>query len=125
METTTRNESTIDYFERPHPFWFAIIIPSLVYLAVLAYMPDLIPFDSLGPLGALSRYLHENHKIIPIVILWMALATHLFEAIYVVKTAHSLQINAKCKSRWFFQTLMLGYPSTRLMNKFYYLNKRK
>lgn len=55
----------------------------------------------------------------------MALATHLFEAIYVVKTANLLNINVKCRSRWFFQTLILGYPSTRLINQYYASLKKK
>ena len=46
---------------------------------------------------------------------WFALGLHFFEAVYVVKVAKSLGINAMSRNRWFFQTLAVGYLSTRLI----------
>ena len=56
----------IDYFKSPNPLWFVTIIPAMAYLSLLAYQPELIPFDKLGPLGTLSSYLYKNHKLITI-----------------------------------------------------------
>ena len=28
------NNQTVEYFKRPHPIWYALIIPSMIYLSV-------------------------------------------------------------------------------------------
>lgn len=33
MEKKT-DEKTIDYFERPNVFWYILIVPSIIYVAV-------------------------------------------------------------------------------------------
>ncbi len=82
---------------------------------VLAYLPEYIPFDRLGYFGKFSKYMISEHKLLVILIFWAMWSTHFCEAIYVVRVAHSLNLSKRCLNRWFFQTLLIGYPSTRLM----------
>ena len=117
------NKASVEFFRRPNIIWFLIIIPAMVYLSILAYVPEVIPFNKLGPLGDLSQYLNKNQKILVWIICWSAWALHFFEAVFVVRRAKDMNVNAACRNKWFFQTLLVGYPSTRLMNRYY--NKHK
>jgi hypothetical protein len=57
-------------------------------------------------------------------IFWSAWAAHFFEAVFVVKRAKDLGIHSSTRNKWFFQTLLVGYPSTRLMNIYYNKNSK-
>ena len=65
MADEKKNE-TVEYFRSPGILWFVAIVPSMLYLSILAYKPEIIPFESLGFIGSFSKYLYTNHKLITI-----------------------------------------------------------
>ena len=74
--------------------------------------------------GQFTKYLAYNHHHLLIVIFWIAIFVHIFEAIAAQRLCKELYIDSNTTRRWFIQTLLLGYPSLRILRQ-YAVRKRK
>lgn len=110
--------SSLWHFEIAHPIWFALIFLGMSYVSLLAYMPEVIPFDQLGFIGAIGQKLYLEYQIGTILLFWFAWSCHFFEALYVVKVANECGLSTTCLTLWFLQTICLGYASTHLIRKY-------
>ena len=96
-----------DRIERPHIVWWVVVIGGIILFALWAlstpfyewYQSTVHPLPSQTLVG------------------WMLIALlpiHTFEAVYVVRLARKLGL-VESAPLWGLQTLILGYPSTKLM----------
>ena len=91
--------------ERPHPGWWVTIPGGLGLTALLALDPDVYAFWAAHVTRALSRPSVQTIGAI-------AALQHLGEALYAARLAETIGEPA---GGWFVQTLVLGFPSLRLL----------
>ncbi|CAI5774357.1 transmembrane 254-like [Podarcis lilfordi] len=84
-------EHRADYFRRSNLLVMVAIFVGLSYHGWAVFSPSTIPYDLLGPLGTVTKYLVENHKTllnIGYLITWLI---HIGEALYALKLCTSLE----------------------------------
>jgi len=98
-----------DTVERPHVAWWLAVLGGLGLLAVLATSPD-----------AYAGYAAHVHALpSQRILLWMlagAAVLHVGEAAFCYRLAKQLGME-QAAAGWLVQTLLLGFPSTRLLLK--------
>ncbi len=98
-----------DRVDHPHPVWWVAVIGGLTLLGFIAFHPAFY-----------ARYTQLVHEL-PAQ-RWMAwlfyacIPIHLFEAWYAWRVAGRLGLE-RSRTGWALQCFVLGYPSTRLLNK--------
>ncbi|KAJ8248221.1 hypothetical protein GJAV_G00239720 [Gymnothorax javanicus] len=114
------------YFKNPSLFWMATISLSMGFYTCAVFWPELIPFDMLGPLGSLSKYLLENHYPLMYYGWWMAWLVHLAEALYSIKVCSDAGVDSMTtQGLWFLQTFLFGFASLSLLLKYRASPRRK
>lgn len=98
-----------DKVDRPHVFWWFVVLGGLTILGLQAFSPRFYAWwtQHANPLPGQGVMLAIFIACIPI---------HIFEAIYVYRVARKLGLRHSAVG-WSVQTLFLGFPSTRLINK--------
>ena len=96
-----------DRIELPHAIWWVVILGGIVVLALLAFHTTFYTWyaATFHPLPSQSILTWVLIALLPI---------HIFEAVYVVRIARKLGL-VESAPLWGLQTLVLGYPSTKLM----------
>lgn len=107
------------YFKNPSLFWISVIFFSMGYYTCTVFWPEQIPFDMLGPLGSLSKYLLENHYPLLYTGWWMAWLVHVAEALYSLKVCSDKGVDSlPTRGLWFLQTFLFGFASLILLLKY-------
>jgi len=102
--------------ERPHPGWWAAVFSGMIILGLISFN---------APIGEWFQASVPLLELMPIegwrIIFWIAVAIHIGEAIYA--RIVSKKADLKTSLGWTIQTLLLGWPSTRLLRR--YLHKQR
>ncbi|XP_072484128.1 transmembrane protein 254 isoform X2 [Notamacropus eugenii] len=104
------------YFKRGNSFWFAVIILAFGYYTWVAFWPQSIPYQKLGPLGLFSQYLVDNHLVLIRNGYWLAWLIHVGEAVYAMILCNKKGItNGQARLLWFLQTFLFGVASLSVL----------
>ncbi|KAG9344383.1 hypothetical protein JZ751_011052 [Albula glossodonta] len=107
------------YFKRTSLFWIATVSLSMGYYTCTVFWPEQLPYDKLGPLGSLSRYLVEHHHPLMYTGWWLAWLVHVGEALYSLKVCSDKGVDSlTARSLWFLQTFLFGITSLSLLLKY-------
>ncbi|KAJ8359871.1 hypothetical protein SKAU_G00163960 [Synaphobranchus kaupii] len=107
------------YFKNPSLFWIATIGLSMGYYTCTVFWPEQMPFEMLGPLGSLSKYLLQNHYPLLYTGWWMAWLVHMAEALYSLKVCSDKGVDSlTARGLWFLQTFLFGFASLILLLKY-------
>ncbi|XP_062987746.1 transmembrane protein 254 [Elgaria multicarinata webbii] len=110
--SSSSSSSPSTYFQRASPFWMVLIAAGMSYYGWAVISPSTIPYDYLGPLATLTKYLVKNHNIVfqlGYVIAWMV---HVWEAFYALKLCKTKGItDFSTQLWWFVQTFLFGVAS--------------
>lgn len=96
-----------EHVQRPYIAWWIAIITGMSVLTVLSFNAHLFYLFSHYIFGLFSQFELQ-------ILLFLAIVVHICEALYAKKIALSLGFVSTSFS-WFLQTLLLGYPSLRLL----------
>uniref|UniRef100_A0A3P9ACX3 Transmembrane protein 254 n=1 Tax=Esox lucius TaxID=8010 RepID=A0A3P9ACX3_ESOLU len=80
-----------DYFRRASLFWIITVTLSMGYFTWTVFWPQHVPYDNLGPLGTLSKYLVDNHHALMYKGWWAAWVVHVGEALVAMKMTGMFQ----------------------------------
>ncbi|XP_067277574.1 transmembrane protein 254 [Pseudorasbora parva] len=107
------------YFRRSSLFWVAIVGLSLGFFTWTVFWPQDVPYGSLGPLGALAKYLVDNHYPVMYYGWYLTWVVHALEALYALKLCSDKGIdNTSTRLLWFAQTFLFGLASLGLLIKY-------
>ncbi|KAG7462749.1 hypothetical protein MATL_G00188050 [Megalops atlanticus] len=107
------------YFRRASLFWIVTVTLSMGYYTWVVFWPNQLPYERLGPLGSLSKYLVGNHYPVMYYGWWLAWAVHLAEALYSLKVCSNKGVdNMTARGLWFLQTFLFGYASLNLLLRY-------
>lgn len=105
-----------DNFKLVKPYWIINII-GMLFITAIIWNPNQFPFDKLGYLGLLAKYLYKGYTKAFIAGVYVAWGLHLGEAIYALKLTTSIDTSLQCKVFWFIQTFLFGYPSLGMLRQ--------
>ncbi|XP_036592805.1 transmembrane protein 254 [Trichosurus vulpecula] len=104
------------YFKRGSLPWFAVITVSLGYLTWVAYWPQSVPYQKLGPLGLFTEYLVDNYFVLIRNGCSLAWLIHLGEAIYAMILCNKKGItDGWARLLWCVQTFLFGVASLSIL----------
>ena len=106
------------YFQFAAFFWWPLILSGMIILYYFAFFEYSNTTQSwkaiLDPLRAISLAIFKSEYMLRVV--WRcAITAHFCEAMYAVNVC--IDIGCLKLGSWFVQTLLLGYPSLRLLLK--------
>ncbi|CAB1312482.1 unnamed protein product [Coregonus sp. 'balchen'] len=108
-----------DYFRRASIFWITTVALSMGYFTWTVFWPQQVPYDNLGPLGTLSRYLVDNHHSLMYKGWWAAWVVHVAEALVAMKVCSNKGVDGTMtRCLWFVQTVLFGFASLGLLLKY-------
>ena len=105
------------FFRSPHPLWYLLCDGGLLYLTLLTFFPNRLPYQYLGWFGTWTNYLAYHQHYLLLLIFISALIAHVYESIIARQICLRLNLNSFCTSLWIIQTLLLGYPSLGILKK--------
>jgi len=108
-----------DYFDFPPIILWILIFYGLIMLSLVALLDPMNPSSILhsplvSPVNQLAYIIFQNQFNLQIVLL-LAISAHVFESVYAMYLAIR---RLDCRNTWLLwgiQTLLLGYPSLRLL----------
>lgn len=107
------------YFRRSSLFWVLVITLSFGYYTWTVFWPQQVPYDSLGPLGAFTKNLVNEHYGILYKGWWIVWVIHTVEALVALKICSDKGIDSSfARLLWFSQTLLFGFASLGLLLKY-------
>ncbi|XP_041922035.1 transmembrane protein 254 [Alosa pseudoharengus] len=107
------------YFQRSGLFWIVTVTLSMSYYTWTVFWSEAIPYERLGPLGSLTKYLVDNHYPLLHYGWWLAWAIHFFEAVVAMKICSDKGVGSlKARCMWFVQTFLFGFASLGLLIKY-------
>ncbi|KAL3099506.1 hypothetical protein niasHS_002961 [Heterodera schachtii] len=106
-----------EHFEFVGFIWWLIIVPAMALTFVAFYDPALVNVHWLGPVGQFVYKLAIEYPNLILFINVAAWTAHMLEAVIALYLSDELYISHKCALFWFLQTLVLGFPSLRLLLK--------
>ena len=121
MKITGKNQNA-NFFRSTGVLWTSVIICAMILLFMLAYIVEPALIDTNDLFTSIVTLQKMNHHIVQAfgsqyilkIIFKGAVAIHVFEAII----AYILSTSMGCTNTyilWTFQTLLIGYPSLRLL----------
>ncbi|CEF62092.1 Epidermal retinol dehydrogenase 2 [Strongyloides ratti] len=109
------SKKEIFYFKSPSTIWWIIIPTALIFNFIVYKNVTLLPLNYMGQVGTfLSRFENELNYIAEYTNIF-AVVAHLGEALYSMHLCSSLKISTDASVMWFFQTLLLGFPSLSIL----------
>ncbi|XP_076830368.1 transmembrane protein 254 [Brachyhypopomus gauderio] len=113
------NSNGYAYFRRSSFFWIMTVTLSMGYYTLVVFWPERIPYASLGPLGAISKHLVNEHYGVLYMGWWLSWVVHVFEALVALKVCSDKGINSpSTRLLWFIQTVLFGFASLGLLLKY-------
>uniref|UniRef100_A0A7E4UM66 Short-chain dehydrogenase/reductase 3 n=1 Tax=Panagrellus redivivus TaxID=6233 RepID=A0A7E4UM66_PANRE len=101
------------YFRLAPLFWYAIILPALLFTFLTWYRPELVRV--IPVIGEFAYNLGTTQSNL---VLWInigALVAHIGEAIFAVYLCDQLAINHASTLKWFIQTFLVGFSSLSIL----------
>ncbi|CAD5116462.1 DgyrCDS5347 [Dimorphilus gyrociliatus] len=109
-----------NYYRFPSIF-SAILVPiGMALTTVVAFAPELLRVEILGPLGIFLSNLEKSNSTLMTITAVSAWSMHVFEAIYAYHLCKSLKIKKNLRIIWSFQTFIYG-----IFSLIYLLKKTK
>lgn len=109
------SKKEIFYFKSPSTIWWIIIPSALLFNFIVYKNVTWLPLNYMGQVGTfLSRFENELNYIAEYTNIFAVIA-HLGEALYSMHLCSSLKISTDASVMWFFQTLLLGFPSLSIL----------
>jgi hypothetical protein len=102
---------TDKFFQPVNPLWYPACDGGLLQLGVLAFWPNIMPYEYMGLFGQFLKHLAYSYHYTLINVFWIAIFLHVFEAIVAIRLCKKLNMDSDTTRRWFIQTLLLGYVS--------------
>lgn len=99
------------FFQAVHPIWYPLCDGGLLQLGILTFCPKIMPYESLGFYGIFTRYLAENYHTLLLIVFWISMFLHVFEAWIARGICRRLKMDAQTSQKWIVQTLLVGYVS--------------
>lgn len=96
------------YFAVPHIMWFASIVPAMLFLTAISFIPSAAKFWQTHVTTFFSPLCLQTICVSA----WLA---HFGEASYAFFLARKLSLTMETQFQWLAQTCTLGYPSLRLL----------
>ncbi|XP_043845434.1 transmembrane protein 254 isoform X2 [Dromiciops gliroides] len=103
------------YFRRGSPVGIVITAIGLGYFAWVAFWPQSVPYQKLGPLGSFSQYLVDNHLEFIRRGYWLAWLIHVGESIYAMILCKKGITDGWARVLWFLQTFFFGFASLSIL----------
>ncbi|XP_050816317.1 transmembrane protein 254 isoform X1 [Gopherus flavomarginatus] len=101
------------YFRCASRFWMGVIAVSIGYFAWTVFLPSTIPYENLGQLGHVTKYLVDRHPKLLYNGFWLAWGIHIAEALYSIKLCKTKGItDSSVQRRWFIQTFLFESCNT-------------
>jgi len=108
-----------DYFDFPPIILWILIIYGLIMLTLVALLDPIDPMSILhspfiSPINQLAYFIFQNQFNLQIILI-LAIVAHILESMYAMILARG---KLDCRNTWYLwviQTLLLGYPSLRLL----------
>lgn len=89
------------------------------YFTWAVFWPEQLPYETLGPLGDLTKYLVKDYHGFMYKGWWLSWAVHLGEAWLALKLCSDKGISSPTtRLLWFVQTLLFGFASLGLLLKY-------
>ncbi|XP_034465191.1 transmembrane protein 254 [Hippoglossus hippoglossus] len=108
-----------DYFKRTSMFWIVSVTLAMSYFTCTVFVPEQIPFESLGVFGSFCKHLVDNYANIMYKGWLAAWAIHVLEAIVALRMCSNKGIhNPATRCLWFIQTFLFGFASLGLLLKY-------
>uniref|UniRef100_A0A0N4ZQU6 Short-chain dehydrogenase/reductase family 16C member 6 n=1 Tax=Parastrongyloides trichosuri TaxID=131310 RepID=A0A0N4ZQU6_PARTI len=105
------------YFKSPSILWWIIIPGALLFNFIVYKDVTILPLDYLGTVGTfLARFENEWNYIAEYTNIF-AIVAHFGEAFFAMHLCSSLKLTTDASILWFFQTLLLGFPSLTILLK--------
>lgn len=113
-----------DFFQRAHPLWYVPCDGGLLYLALLTFCPDRLPYEPLGWFGKFTNYLaYQQHSLL-LIIFVSAVFVHIYESFLARQICQKLKLSRSATRSWIVQTMLLGYPSLGILKRYSEKNQR-
>lgn len=97
----------------------AFLCVSGVALLTVSYVaPAYLPYDYLGPLGWLLKYLMINHPIIHTIGFYATVGIHIIEGMVAFKIAWESNLCLSSALSWLIQTTIVGFPSLNALKDY-------
>ena len=77
-----------------------------------------MPYESLGFYGSFTRYLADNCHTLLLIVFWISMFLHVFEAWIARGICRRLKMDAQTSRQWFVQTLLVGYVSLGKLRRY-------
>nr|XP_055025682.1 transmembrane protein 254 [Misgurnus anguillicaudatus] len=107
------------YFRRSSLFWIITVTLSICFFTWVVFWPQDVPYDSLGPLGALAKHFVDYHYSVIYYGWFLTWVVHLFEACFALKVCSEKGIDStSTRLMWFGQTFLFGFASLGLLIKY-------
>ncbi|XP_007248572.2 transmembrane protein 254 isoform X2 [Astyanax mexicanus] len=107
------------YFRMPSFFWTTLAVLFIGYYTWAVFWPQQVPYDSLGPLGAFTKHLVNEHYSLLYKGWWAVWAIHTVEALVGLKICGDKGIDSSiARLLWFSQTVFFGFASLGLLIKY-------
>lgn len=113
------------FFEPIHPLWYPLCDGGLLQLAILTFCPNIMPYDSLGFYGRFTQNLAYNHHTLLLIVFWISMFLHVFEAWIARRLCRELKMDAQTSQKWLVQTLLVGYVSLGKLRRHAATKKRQ
>ena len=102
-------------FQSPHLLWWIIIGSGITIVFLLAYLPSLLPLQSLGGLGSSLSSLVVTYRALFVVVFWSTVIAHIYEAVVARRICQQLRLDQQSTFLWMIQTFILGFPSLMIL----------
>uniref|UniRef100_A0AC35TWB2 Short-chain dehydrogenase/reductase family 16C member 6 n=1 Tax=Rhabditophanes sp. KR3021 TaxID=114890 RepID=A0AC35TWB2_9BILA len=103
------------FFKSPSEFWWILITMSLLVNYLVWTNVTLLPLGYMGPVGTFLGRFEKEWNWIAQLTNYLALIAHVGEALLATYYCSLLNLTMDSTILWFFQTLVLGFPSLSIL----------
>ncbi|XP_072034835.1 transmembrane protein 254-like [Amphiura filiformis] len=114
-----------EYFRLPDLSWMLLVTFGLYLMVCSLHKPDWVPFDYLGPLGALSRYLATEHPHLVNGTILVAFLIHSAYIVYTVSLMRKTQLSSSAQFKWYITIFIFGGFSLIHLRRYVYNTPHK
>jgi hypothetical protein len=109
---------TDHFFQAVNPLWYLACDGGLLQLGILTFCKNLTPYEYFGFFGQFMKYLAFNQHLLLVIVFWISMFLHVFEAMLARRLCKKLKIDPESSRKWFIQTLLLGYVSLGKLRRY-------
>ncbi|XP_030837654.1 transmembrane protein 254-like [Strongylocentrotus purpuratus] len=97
-----------DHFVLPNVMIMVVVTLGLLLTVLCTFKPDVVPYDYLGPLGALAHYLAYKQTLVMQTICYTAIFMHVLESFYAYYLAGMKELSSSARLKWGIGTFFFG-----------------